>query len=74
MMMLKYYISNENLRKIANIFTCVLMLVIVVGRVLSGVHWASDIIGGIIISCALLSLLNVGLVMTGDESKNKSKE
>ncbi len=61
MMMLKYYITNEKLRKIANIFTCILMLVIVLGRIVSGVHWASDILGGMIISAAMLSLLHTGI-------------
>lgn len=33
---------------------CVVMAVIVVGRLLSGVHWFTDIIGGIFIACALV--------------------
>lgn len=49
--------------KIVNILCAVLMVATVVGRLLSGVHWFSDIIGSIIISSALLmsfySLINV---------------
>ena len=33
------------------------MVLIVLGRLLSGVHWASDIIGSIIISITLLKIL-----------------
>ena len=55
LMISKSFIKNDNLRKIVNILTAIIMLVIVVGRIISGVHWISDIIGGIIISLFLLS-------------------
>ncbi len=74
MMILKYYMPNEKMRKYANIFTCVLMLAIVIGRIASGVHWASDILGGIIISCAMLSLLYVGLLWADEKDNVQNKE
>lgn len=37
-----------------NIFAVVIILVTVVGRLISGVHWFTDILGGIVISAALL--------------------
>ena len=52
----KHYIKNENILKIFNILTYVLMIVLVVGRLLSGVHWLTDIIGGVIISAFLVYL------------------
>ena len=60
-LMSKYYIKNEKTRKIVNGLLVLLMIAIVVGRVISGVHWASDIIGGIIISLFLLSLLKISV-------------
>lgn len=57
MMASKYLIKKENLRKIFNICLEILMAVIVIARTLSGVHWITDIIGGIIISSYLLVLL-----------------
>lgn len=49
--------------KIVNVLCAILLVTTVVGRLLSGVHWFSDIIGSIIISSALLmtfySLINM---------------
>ena len=49
----KNYLSDKYL-KIANIVTVLLLLGVFLGRVISGVHWISDIIGGVIISATLL--------------------
>ncbi len=56
LMISKYYIKNNKVRQIVDIATGVLMVVLVVGRAISGVHWLSDIIGGILISGFLVSL------------------
>lgn len=50
----KYYIKNNDLKKYLNFGTLILMILLVLGRLLSGVHWASDIIGGVIISLFLV--------------------
>lgn len=52
--MSKYYINSSKARKVINILTYILMFTIIVGRILSGVHWASDIIGGVLIGLFLL--------------------
>lgn len=56
-------IFNIKFTKIMNILSAIIVLVTVVGRLISGVHWFTDIIGGIIISAALLitfySIINV---------------
>ncbi len=51
----KYYF-NKKAVKLVNIITIILMFVLVIGRVLSGAHWITDIIGGIIISAFLVYL------------------
>ena len=53
----KYYIKNKKTRKICNNATIILMVALVLGRLLSGVHWLTDIVGGVIISAFLVSLL-----------------
>ena len=53
----KEYFNKKYIKKI-NLITVVLMALVVVGRLISGVHWISDIIGGIIISLTLLSYFN----------------
>ena len=58
----KFFIKNETLRKLADIAAWCLMVVIVVARLISGVHWLSDIIGGIIISLTYLSFLKLSLL------------
>ena len=49
----KNYLS-DNYLKVSNIVTILLLLGVFLGRVISGVHWISDIIGGVIISLTLL--------------------
>lgn len=39
---------------IENVLSVILILLIVIGRIISGVHWFTDILGGIIISSTLL--------------------
>ncbi|MBR2827645.1 MAG: phosphatase PAP2 family protein [Bacilli bacterium] len=50
------YIKNETLQKILKIGTILLLLGLIISRSLSGVHWISDIIGGILISQFLISI------------------
>lgn len=53
----KYLFNNKKIYKYINIVSIISMVLIVIGRLLSGVHWASDIIGSIIISITLLKIL-----------------
>lgn len=51
----KRYFNKDYVNKI-NLATIILMCLVVLGRFISGVHWFSDIVGGIIISFTLLSV------------------
>ena len=54
----KYLFNNKRIYKYINIISIISMILIVVGRLISGVHWISDIIGSIIISITLLKILD----------------
>ena len=47
--------------KILDIACYIIIVITVVGRLISGVHWLTDIIGGLIISFALLTLFSAVL-------------
>ena len=48
---------NNKIAKFVNVLSLVVVLITVIGRLLSGVHWFTDIIGGIFIGVALLMTL-----------------
>jgi len=55
------YIKNKNLRLAAIVATVVLMVAIILTRFISGVHWATDIVGSLLCGSMLFSAF--GLVM-----------
>ena len=69
LIMLGYFIKNKKLLKVLNALTWVIMIAMVVGRLISGAHWLTDILGGIIISMFLLMVLYT--VLFSLENKEK---
>ena len=56
MMLIDRYIAVKTLRGLLRIICAVIIGVTVIGRSIAGVHWFTDILGGILISAALLAL------------------
>lgn len=48
------YVHSETAQAVLQVICIVLLVFTVVGRLLSGVHWLTDIIGGILLGAALL--------------------
>ncbi len=64
------YFKNKEKRRCAYIIVIFIGAMTVAGRVLSGVHWVSDIIGGIILSIAMLLLYKAVFVNIEIREKN----
>ena len=60
------YIKKAEQRVAARIILSVVMLISVAARLVSGVHWLTDIIAGVLLSCALVFLYK-GLIENGTE-------
>ena len=57
--------------KFLNIVVLTLLTLVIAGRIISGVHWASDIMGGVILSCALISIFNTLIDVKKSTKKKK---
>lgn len=58
----KYLFKDKKSAKYGNILSIILMISILLGRLISGVHWFSDILGGVIISITLLKIFKTTLI------------
>ena len=56
----KKYIPKKYV-KVFNYCVIGVMAIVLLGRIISGVHWISDIIGGLLISCTLLMYFKTAL-------------
>ena len=54
--------SNVTTRKAAEVFVVAFSAFIVIGRLISGVHWATDIIGSILLSAGLYMLYRLAVI------------
>lgn len=62
------YIKNESICRLIRIVSILILIAIVLGRLFSGVHWLTDILGGVLISSALLFIFSA---VIGALNKNK---
>ena len=65
------YIRTDGLKWILFTILALAMMLTVVGRILAGVHWLTDIFGGVLISVSLLMLFSGLLDRFGTTLKNE---
>jgi len=68
-----YWLKNHELCLAATVAACAVMAVMVFGRMLSNVHWFTDILGGILLSCFLLSVYDVIFEYLRPKKKRKKQ-
>ena len=66
-----YFIKNKKALKICNILTWLIMIALVVTRTISGVHWVTDILGGVIISLFMLMVLYTAIYYVSHPEKKE---
>ena len=57
-MIIDKYVRNQMIANIIKALCAAIAVITVIGRLLSGVHWLTDILGGILLSVCLLSLFS----------------
>ena len=66
------FYAKAKWRKPMNILAIIFMVSVPILRLFSGVHWLSDIIGGVIISATLVSILNYALFFVRNTAKKNN--
>ena len=61
-------VSNTMIRKVVAVFVIAFSAFMVIGRLISGVHWATDIIGSVLLSAGLFMLYR-SAVLYSDKAK-----
>ena len=64
--------SKKALLIVADVFCVIVALTVLLGRALSGVHWLTDIVAGMLISASLICLYRFFVLLI--QSKQKTKE
>ena len=67
-------IANPMLKKAATIFVIVFSAFMVIGRLISGVHWATDIIGSVFLSSGLFMIYRFMAEYTGPKKTHLKAE
>lgn len=66
-------IAGKPLRKTAVVFSFVFSAFMVIGRLVAGVHWATDIIGAVLLSCGLFMLYRFAVGLA-DKAKAETSD
>ena len=67
----KLFEDKKALRAVLNTVSAAIILITVIGRLLSGVHWFTDIIAGVLLSSALVMLYYSSVIYIDEKQKEK---
>ena len=67
-------VSNAMIRKAVAVFVVTFSVFMVIGRLVSGVHWATDIIGSVLLSAGLYMLYRSAVLYTDKAKKADRSE
>ena len=59
----KYRIQNIKVKTVINLLTMLFTLFMVIGRLISGVHWFTDIVGAVFLSTGLYSIYQAAVLL-----------
>lgn len=65
-MLIPHYVKDAKIRQILQIVCLLVILITVIGRLICGVHWFTDILGGVLISMTLLALFRIVSMKRGN--------
>ena len=65
------FYAKSKWHKVLNILAIIFMISVPIMRLFSGVHWLSDIVGGVVISATLVSFLNFALFFARSSAKKE---
>lgn len=67
----KCRIENRTVKNTICFLTIAFSVFMVIGRLVAGVHWFTDIVGAVILSAGLLSLYKAAVLIFYDQDGNK---
>ena len=66
--------SKKALLIVTDIFCCAVALTVLLGRLLSGVHWLTDIIAGALLTASFICFYRYGVLLLKNMKQKKQKE
>ena len=74
---LKYQIDrrseNRSIRRMTSIFVILFSVFMMTGRLIAGVHWATDIAGSVLLSSGLFMIYQFAVALADQKGKNNSQ-
>ena len=60
-------LKSKGIKRVLSIITIIFSIFMVLGRLISGVHWFTDIVGGVLLSAGLCSIYKAVVMLVSKE-------